>query len=76
MSTLIVNSVHLRTIPYFRQNPGFCLPKARAWFKRQGLDWKSFLREGIDAEVLLATGDGMAIALVDWARESEASHGQ
>lgn len=69
MSGLIVTSAHLRTIPYFRAAPGFCLPKARTWFKRHGLDFRDFLDNGIPAETLLATGDGMAQALVRWARE-------
>lgn len=73
---MIVTIQHLRTIPYFRARAGFCLPKSRAWFKRHGLDFGAFLRDGIDEQQLLATGDGMAAALVKWAHESEAqAHG-
>lgn len=68
---MIVTSSHLRTIPYFRSRPGFCLPKSRTWFKRHDLDFADFLRNGIEEEVLLATGCGMASALVQWARACE-----
>lgn len=30
---------------------------ARHWFARHGLDWRDFVRNGIDADALLATGD-------------------
>lgn len=68
---MIVTMQHLRTIPYFGDKPGFCLPLSREWFARHGLDFRAFVREGIDAERLLATGDGMAAALVKWAQECE-----
>lgn len=73
---MIVTLRHLRTIPYFRSRPGFCLPKARTWFRDHGLDFADFIRNGVDENALLATGDGMAEALVRWAHESEAPHGQ
>lgn len=73
---MIVTMRHVRTIPYFRARPGFCLPKTRTWFGEHGLDFAAFIREGIDEAVLLATGDGMAEALVRWAHECEAAHGQ
>ena len=64
---------HLRTIPYFGARPGFCSRGARAWFDRHGLSMREFVHHGIDEEVLLATGDGMAEALVRWAHESNGS---
>ena len=39
---------------------GFCL--------RHGLDWKRFLREGLHSSELEATGDAMAIQVVEVAR--------
>lgn len=62
---------HLRTIPGYSARPGYCARGSRAWFARHGLDWSKFLREGIAAEEMLATGDGLAIALVEWARKCE-----
>lgn len=73
---MIVTVQHLRTIPFYREKPGFCLPKTREWFKRHGLDFRAFVRNGIPSEQLLATGDGMAIAMVEWAEQCEArKHG-
>ncbi|MBE2242382.1 MAG: hypothetical protein IAE86_06490 [Burkholderiaceae bacterium] len=60
---------HLRSIPFFAAAPGYCARGTRAWFDRHGLDLRAFTREGLDEEVLLATGDGMAAALVRWAHE-------
>lgn len=43
------------TINDFRQ-AGIC-PKARkVFFERYGLDWRAFVRDGIDVEELRATG--------------------
>jgi hypothetical protein len=68
---MIVTTRHLFTIPGFSTRRGFCRDKARAWAKQKGFDWKDFVRNGIAAERLEATGDGFALALVDWARKCE-----
>lgn len=68
---MIVTTQHLFTIPGFSRRRGFCRSGARSWFQRHGLDWKEFVRDGIDAARLEATGDGLACALVRWARECE-----
>lgn len=47
----------------------YCSGGAREWFKRHGLDWTRFVLEGLPEEELLATGDGMALAVVERARE-------
>lgn len=39
---------------------GVC-PRARLWFERHGLDWRGFVRDGIDAETLRATGDQLEL---------------
>lgn len=71
MSGLIVTFRHLKTIPS-RSGNGFCSRGARPWFQRHGLDWRAFVRDGIPAEQMQATGCGLAEALVAWARECEA----
>ena len=48
---------------------GYCNRGARVWFKRNGLDWSEFLKEGIGSECLLLTGDTMAEDAVKVARE-------
>lgn len=62
---------HLHTIPA-RGGAGYCNRGARPWFARHGLDWTAFVKHGIDERALLATGDGFAAALVDWAHQCAA----
>lgn len=55
-----------------------CLQGARGWFARHGLDWQAFLREGVDAEGLAATGDALALRVIAEAERRlarEQSHG-
>ena len=47
---------------------GYCANGARRWFARMGLDWMDFVRNGLDSEVLEATGDAMALRLVEHVR--------
>ena len=68
---LIITTGHLFTIPGYSPRPGFCRGGARRWFDAHGLDWQAFVRHGIPAEHMEATGDGLALALVRWARECE-----
>ncbi|MCA0871385.1 hypothetical protein LCL97_11155 [Seohaeicola saemankumensis] len=49
-----------------------CFQGARPWFRRHGLDWRAFLREGLDAEVLRATGDALALRVIAIAEAREA----
>jgi len=42
------------------QANGFCARGSRRWFEEHGLDYRAFLKDGITASALLATGDGMA----------------
>ena len=43
----------------------YCNTGARDFFKRHGLDWSDFIKNGIDDQVLIETGDAMAIRLVE-----------
>lgn len=45
-----------------------CSRGARAFFARHGLDWQVFLEKGLPAETLVATGDAMALQVVEVAR--------
>ena len=56
------------TVDHMRAT-GLCVHGARTWFARYALDFRAFLRDGIDAETLLATGDAMARRVVEQARE-------
>ena len=64
---MIVTYRHYRTIPS-RGGVGYCRRKGQEWFDRHGLDFRDFVQHGLDESVLLATGDGMARHLVEWAR--------
>lgn len=50
---------------------GLCVNGTRTWFARHDLDFRAFLREGLDADTLLATGDAMAQRVVEHARQQE-----
>jgi len=42
-----------------------CSSGARRFFIRNGLDWQSFLKKGIDEEAIVSTGDAMGIRVVE-----------
>lgn len=50
----------------------YCSSGSRQFFERHGLDWAAFLRDGIDAQDLISTGDAMAEAAVEQAKKREA----
>lgn len=70
---LIVRVQHARAIVGMGGR-GYCVPGMEQFFADHKLDFKDFVRNGIDAEVLLATGDAMAEMVVAKARE-EAERG-
>lgn len=67
---------HLAGVRGFSPRPGFCRSGARRWAAQHALDWDAFRRDGIDADALLATGDPLAIALVQHAQALEANRGR
>lgn len=66
---MIVTVQHLHTVPTWNGRQGFCHRMSREFFRRHDLDWQGFLQHGIEEELLLATGDALALALVEHARE-------
>lgn len=58
----IVRISHLRAA-------GYCNREPRVWFARQGLSWSDFATQGINASVLVATGDPLALKVVEIARK-------
>jgi hypothetical protein len=78
MTQLIVKLEHLGAVRGFSSRPGFCRRGARCWFAAHDLDWNAFRHHGIDAAVLIATGDALALAVVDVARAQQqgADHGR
>ena len=66
---------HLHSVPAWGGRPGFCHRGARALCERYGIDWTAIVRDGgLPASVLTATGDALALHLVDHARQ-EVLHG-
>lgn len=53
---LIVRSTDLHELRY-------CMRGARRWFASHGIDWSAFVRNGIPAAQLDATGDALALKL-------------
>lgn len=47
---------------------GLCTKGARKWFQAHDLSWSDFLAGGIDAEILEATEDPLALRAVAAAR--------
>ncbi|MWP63222.1 hypothetical protein [Gilliamella sp. Pas-s25] len=45
-----------------------CSAGGRAFFKRHKLDWSDFLKNGIDAEILIKINDVMANQVIEQAR--------
>jgi len=73
---VIVTLKHLRSVPGLGRRPGYCGRGTRAFFELHGLDWDQFRHQGIDAELLEATKDPLALKLAAWARQCEAANGQ
>lgn len=73
---LFVTLEHLHSVPAWNGRSGFCNKGARALIARYGLSWDEIIRDGgISADKLVATGDAMALHLVEFARQ-EISNGQ
>ena len=62
-----ITMAHVRQVRGFSKKPGFCAAGTRDWFAKYNLDYRDFVKNGIDEEKLLATGDAMAIATVEQA---------
>lgn len=73
MAELLVTMKHARAASLSGVRV-LCAPSIRTWFARYDLDLQTFLREGLPAEVLEATGDAFALRAVAIARaEQEAA---
>lgn len=66
-------SITVRRHHLDEMQPRYCANGARRWCARIGIDWATFVREGIAVEALEATGDAMALRLAEHVRRQ---HGQ
>jgi hypothetical protein len=64
---MIIKMEHVRSVSGFSPRRGFCSRGTRAWFAKYGLDYSDFLKNGIEEEKLLSTGDPLAVATVEQA---------
>jgi hypothetical protein len=46
-----------------------CAKGARVFFRRHGLDWSTFIKEGLHEQQIAATGDAMALKVIEVAHE-------
>lgn len=44
---------------------GICASGTRRWFEANGIDFRAFMKHGIPASVLEATGDAQALRVVE-----------
>jgi len=47
---------------------GYCIKGIKEFCKRHGIDFRNFVKHGIDEDDLLKTGDAMAVKVVERAR--------
>lgn len=66
---------HLYSVP-FSGRTGYCAAGARQWFTAHSLSWADFVNSGIPASQLVGTGDPLALALVEHAKEQEQVNGR
>lgn len=50
---------------------GYCNAGAREWFKAHGLDYATFIKQGLPEAVISATHDAMALKVVAQAQKRE-----
>lgn len=62
-----MNRVYLRHI----RAAGMCANGTKTFFEKNGLDWRDFIHNGIEAEKLAATGDAMALQVVKVAQNEQ-----
>lgn len=76
MTRLFVTFDHLHSVPG-ANNAGFCHRGARNLCERYGIDWQQVVTDGgIAAERLIATGDALALQVVEHAKNCEGiNHG-
>jgi len=60
---MLITTAHARSIMGPNQK-GYCAKGMRLFSDRHGLDFKAFCEGGIEEELLLATGDDMAVKVV------------
>lgn len=69
----LVTFDHMHSVPGMAGRPGYCNKGGRELVARYGMDWSEIVRDGgVLASRLMATGDALAIRLVEFARQEVA----
>lgn len=64
----------MKVYPRHIQEAGFCLvPGAKNWAKAHNIDWRDFVKNGVDVEVLRAHDDVFTRAVI--AKAEAENHG-
>lgn len=56
---------------YHVREAKMCAKGTRMFFERHNFDFQDFLKNGIDAELFIATGDAMALQVVEVAKNGK-----
>jgi hypothetical protein len=54
---------------------GHCVAGARDWFRAYDLDFREFVRNGMDSDILLATDDALAKQVIERKLQRESEDG-
>lgn len=54
---------------------GYCGKVSKEFADQHNINWWSFLRHGVDSDILIATGNALVIELVKKVQENEHGHG-
>lgn len=73
---MIITTRHIFSVPGYSIRDGFCRNGLKLWCARYGFKPSEFLRTGVDSERILATGDALGAAVVEWAEQCEGRDGQ
>jgi hypothetical protein len=69
MSGLLIKMHHAKALNY-------CSTGVKHWCKQNGINYLKFVKIGIDEDIVLSKGDGMARRVVKIAREMEKNNGR
>ena len=58
-------------LPLHCRRMGYCMKQVRPWLKRHGFEITDFVREGIPASKLEATGDELALRICRRVRDGD-----
>jgi len=68
---LLVGPWHLHNVPSWGPvGRGYCVAKTRDFCAKYGIDYRALMTSGVPASQLAATGDELALNLVQFARDN------